>query len=256
MDMDTSQGSPQLNPTPHCRLIGHRGAAGLKPENTFVGFKKAADLNLNWIEIDTHLTQCKNWVVIHDEKLDRTTTGQGFVADKTLSELEKLEAGLWFTPPTPGEKIPTLAETINFTRELGLQLNIEVKGTEQHSKQQARRFANFIVKHCPTIYPSPLISSFDKNFLVHLRALLPTIPIGYLVEKFSPDVGETILVNHFTSLHCDAEQISVAQVQQINSLRIPVLLYTVNDPIAAKNWLENKVYALFTDVPDQLLKVT
>src|ERR1700687_4795758 len=122
-----SQYFPKILTPPRFHLIGHRGARGLRPENTMLGFKLAKDLGLNWIEFDVRLTKCNSWVVMHDATVDRTTNGKGLVIEKTLQELQALQAGLWFTPPYKDLKIPTLEEVITFGLTHNIQLNIEVK---------------------------------------------------------------------------------------------------------------------------------
>ena len=64
--------------------IGHRGAMGYEPENTLLSFKKAIELNVDMIELDVHVCKTGEVVVIHDDKVDRTTNGKGFVLKKTM----------------------------------------------------------------------------------------------------------------------------------------------------------------------------
>ena len=91
------------------KVLGHRGCAGLEPENTILAFKRAIDLGVDLIEFDVRMTKDKKLIVIHDEKLDRTTNGIGFVKDFNFAEIRKFDAG-------KGEKIPSLEETINFLK--------------------------------------------------------------------------------------------------------------------------------------------
>ena len=66
-------------------IVGHRGAAGLLPENTSVGFQYAIDLGCDYVECDVHLSKDNHLVVIHDDTVDRTTNGKGRIADLTLT---------------------------------------------------------------------------------------------------------------------------------------------------------------------------
>ncbi len=107
------------------QTIGHRGAAALEPENTLRGFRKAIEIGVDYVEFDIH--RCKSWelVVIHDETVDRTTNGKGFVRDLTLQELKKLDAG-------KGERIPTLQETIDACKgKAKLQIELKAPGLEE-----------------------------------------------------------------------------------------------------------------------------
>lgn len=77
-------------------VIGHRGAAGTFPENTMISFKEAARVGAHGIELDVHMTKDGELAVIHDEKVDRTTNGKGYVKDFTYQDLKKLDASYKF----------------------------------------------------------------------------------------------------------------------------------------------------------------
>jgi len=104
-------------------IIGHRGCV-YEPENTLLSIKKAIELGVDGVEIDVR--RCRSGersgeiVVIHDEKVDRTTNGKGYVKDFSLKYLKKLDAG-------KGEKIPTLEESINFVKKINNKNNKQIK---------------------------------------------------------------------------------------------------------------------------------
>ena len=101
--------------------LGHRGAAGVQPENTLKGFRYALNLGIDAVECDVHLTRDNHLVVIHDDTVDRTTSGTGAVRRMTLAQLRRLDAG-------QGERIPTLDEVLDLV--LGrAKLFCELKGT-------------------------------------------------------------------------------------------------------------------------------
>lgn len=93
-------------------VIAHRGASGLAPENTLAAVKKALQTEADFIEIDVHESKDGEVVVIHDATVDRTTNGTGAVADLTLAELKKLDAGVKHDSAFAGERIPTLAQVL------------------------------------------------------------------------------------------------------------------------------------------------
>ncbi len=104
--------------------IGHRGAEFLEPENTLRGFRKAIEVGVDYVEFDVHRCKSGELVVIHDETVDRTTNGKGFVEDLTLQQLKKLDAG-------KGEQIPTLQEAIDVCKgKVKMQIEIKAKGIE------------------------------------------------------------------------------------------------------------------------------
>lgn len=87
-------------------VIGHRGAAGTFPENTMISFKEAARVGAHGIELDVHMTKDGELAVIHDEKVDRTTNGKGYVKDFTYQDLQKLDASYKFKKSMEYVKFP------------------------------------------------------------------------------------------------------------------------------------------------------
>ena len=87
-------------------VIGHRGAAARAPENTLAGLRKAKELGADWVEFDVMLSGDGVPLLIHDETLQRTTTGRGRVARHTADEIRSLDAGRWFGPEFAGGAHP------------------------------------------------------------------------------------------------------------------------------------------------------
>lgn len=102
-------GSPGAPP----QVIAHRGASAHAPENTLAAFQRAIDLGAQWFELDCSLTVDGEVVAIHDDTVDRTTSGSGQVDEMTLAELKRLDAGSWFDSSFSGERIPTLGEALD-----------------------------------------------------------------------------------------------------------------------------------------------
>ena len=109
------------------KIYAHRGSSGTHPENTFAAFLDAAKLPIHGIEFDVHMTKDGELVVIHDEKIDRTSNGTGFVKDMTLAELRNYDFGSWFSYQFKGELIPTVYEVLQIFSETTHHLNIELK---------------------------------------------------------------------------------------------------------------------------------
>ncbi len=92
--------------------VGHRGTVRFAPENTLAAFRKAIELGLDLIEMDVRETKDGHLVIMHDATVDRTTNGKGQVAELTLAEIKRLDAGSWFSPQFAGERVPTLDEAL------------------------------------------------------------------------------------------------------------------------------------------------
>ena len=122
------------------KVIGHRGAAAYAPENTLEGIHTAADMNIEWVELDVKLTKDDVPIIFHDDELDRTTNGSGLVREKTYEEIRQIEAGSWYGESFTGIKIPTLEEAIEVLINRNLGLNLEIKpcpGREKETTEAA-----------------------------------------------------------------------------------------------------------------------
>jgi glycerophosphoryl diester phosphodiesterase len=96
-------------------LLGHRGLVHDAPENTLSAFAACLELRIGF-EVDVRRSKDRHLVCVHDDALDRTTDGKGKVADRTLEELKKLDAGSWFHPAFRGERVPTLDEVLGLVK--------------------------------------------------------------------------------------------------------------------------------------------
>ena len=109
------------------KVYAHRGYSGKYPENTMLAFRKAAETGCDGIELDVQLTKDGKIVVIHDETVDRTTTGTGRVKDYTYEELIKLDAAKLFGGKYGFCPIPSFEEYCQWAAGQDLVTNIEIK---------------------------------------------------------------------------------------------------------------------------------
>lgn len=107
-------------------VCGHRGASATAPENTLAAFRGAVDAGCELVELDIFLTRDEELVVVHDEKLGRTTDVKGRVAELTLEEIRACDAGLWFGEAFAGERVPLLREALETIRGRAIAM-VEVK---------------------------------------------------------------------------------------------------------------------------------
>lgn len=150
--------------------IAHRGAKGYEPENTLIAFRKAIDLGCDAIELDVHLSSDFEIVVIHDETINRTTSGKGFVNQMKLSELKSFLIHDKY-------QIPTLQEVFELINH-NIFINIELKSYETANKVVELIERYVLEKNWK--YENFIISSFDWNALQQVRFLNDEIQIGVL----------------------------------------------------------------------------
>lgn len=106
--------------------IAHRGASAKRPENTLPAFKQAFHDRADVIEMDVRLSSDNEFILLHDKSVDRTTNGSGLVANMTLQEIQRLDAGNYFSPKFSGVRIPTLREALRtFGKHIYMLLDIK-----------------------------------------------------------------------------------------------------------------------------------
>ena len=218
-------------------VIGHRGAAGLAPENTLASFSHAVRLGVDAVELDVHLSADGRLVVIHDAGVERTTNGSGKVAATTFAALRRLDAG-------DGERIPTLDEVLEAVP-ARVAVNIELKG-----RGTAAPVARAVADRNRTL----LVSAFDHGELARFRDLCPDIPCAPLLAEWRPGVLGTARALDAWSVNLAdriADKPTVSAVRESGRL---CLVYTVNDAERAAALHAMGVAGVFSDFPDRLLK--
>lgn len=158
-------------------IFGHRGASGHAPENTLPSFKLAMDMGADGFELDVHMSRDGELVVIHDETVDRTTDGTGFVKDLTLAQLKALDASNHMDAYR-GAKIPTLAEVYDLIRDTGHIVNVEIK-TDECFYPQIEEKCLALAKE-KGVEDRIIYSSFNHHTLLKMRALQPDVKLGML----------------------------------------------------------------------------
>ncbi len=226
--------------SPLPRWIAHRGGGALAPENTLAGIRLAARMGYRAVEFDVMLSADGTPVLIHDETLERTTNGSGLVCQTADRELFALDAG-------NGERIPRFSEAASLCRELGLLANVEIKpaaGFERATAETVVRLAAAIWRDAPE---QALLSSFVPEAVVLARDLAPELRRSLLFEVVPDDWLATLRQTRAYALHCDHSTVTDAVLQEAAAQGVPVLCYTVDDPVTATELLARGVSGFFTD---------
>lgn len=233
---------------PH--IVAHRGASIEAPENTLAAIRVAQARGAKWIECDVTLSADNKCVLIHDDTLDRTTTGTGPIHETDLAGLRALDAGAWFSDTYKGERIPTLEEALETLAALEMGVNLEIKPSGCDAERLCHEVAAILKgrRDVPI-----LLSSFDKSTLPLLAKLLPEIPRGWLVEKIPADWQEELMALGADALHVDHKPLDAETAGEIVRAGVPLICYTVNDPVRARDLLEWGVSSVITDNPALML---
>lgn len=219
-------------------LTGHRGAAALEPENTLLSMQKAIDLGVDQIEIDVHLTRDQHLVVIHDTTVDRTTDGQGAVADFALEEIKRLDAG-------KGERIPTLQEVIDLVRGKVV-LQIELKGPDT-----AEPVVRTIEQN--NIESEVLLTSFVHERLREARQLNPSLALGALWSQPPPDACEQAIDMGAEAIHILHPNIDAQLVQKAHAHGLMIRAWNPDTVEEIQRVIDLGVDAIGSNRPDLLI---
>ena len=205
--------------------IAHRGYSELYPENTIPAFEKAIEAGADMIEFDVHLSRDGKPVVIHDNDVDRTSNGRGFVKDMTLAELKELDFNFRMTGDAGAIRIPTLDEVIDAVSGR-IMLNIELKNCPH--KYHGVEEAVIAAIRDRGIRDQVIVSSFDHYALLKVKELAPEIRTGMLYEGGWLRFQDEVLELEVYSIHPAIDTIDVDQLAwaRENGYRIYVWVAT------------------------------
>lgn len=229
--------------------MAHRGYSSKAPENTMPAFELALEAGSGGIELDVHLTKDGEVVVIHDNKVDRTTNGEGPVGSFTMAELRELDAGSWFSSEFKGTRIPTLREVLELIKDHNVLLNVETKaslGFEQLNDRVAPLLDEY------GMWERTIISSFNHYALVHMKAIRPQARTGILYNcglvdpwVYAKSIGASALhPHHMTAIP------ELVQAAQQNGMMVNV--WTVDEADDIERVKLAKVDSIITNVPGRV----
>ena len=236
------------------KVIGHRGAAAYAPENTLEGVREAARRGVGWVEVDAKLTSDEVVILMHDDTLDRTTTGRGSVASAGRALIATLDAGAWFGPDWRGAGVPTLADALVLLAELGLQANIEIKSCPGRDAETARGVVEVIRRDWSADRPWPLLSSFSSLSLAAARDAGEELPRGLLIWEYRSDWASLAGDLGCVSIHCADQHLHRDWARQIRQAGYGLAVYTVNDVARAVELAAWGVQCFISDRPDAILE--
>jgi glycerophosphoryl diester phosphodiesterase len=232
-------------------IIGHRGYPAKYPENTLAAFQGALAAGVKMIELDVMLSRDRRLVVIHDERLERTTNGKGAVADHTLAELKRLDAGSWFDGAFAGQQLPELGEVLDLVNGRTY-ANIEIKSSayEPHHPPDAVEKQVVELLRQKQMLDTVLVSSFDVNILEQLAAMKAAPAIAFISEEpADTDTLEMCTRLNAFSWHPDCKIVAKTQVEMMHAHGINVFPWTVNEIEDFNAMRDMKVEGVITNDP-------
>ena len=226
----------------------HRGASGYAPENTLAAFQKAVDLDADGVELDIQLTKDDQIVVIHDETIDRTSDGKGWVKDYTLEEWRAFNYNRT-KPEYKHADIPTMREVFELLKPTGLFINIEIKtGVVFYEKIEEKILA--LTKEMG-MEDRVCYSSFNHYTVTRIHELKPDAEVGFLYADGPIDMPSYGVKHGVNALHPALYNLQYdGFVKECKEKGLKLNVWTVNERPYMEMCCQYGVDAIITNYPD------
>ena len=233
--------------------FAHRGFSGKYPENTMLAFEKAIAEGVDGIELDVQLTKDGEVVIIHDEKIDRTTDGEGYVVDYTYEELSKFDASYIYRGKMGFNKIPTLREYFELVKDLDIITNIELKtgineylGIEEKVWDLIQDFK---------LQDKIIISSFNHFSVMRMKKIAPNMKYGFLSEDWIIDAGKYTHSHGIQCYHPRFNNLIPEVIEELKSYGLEINTWTVNLESDMRYLISHKIDVIIGNYPDLAKKI-
>lgn len=229
------------------RVIGHRGAAALAPENTWASFDAAVSLGVDAFETDVRATSDGELVLIHDERLDRTTNGEGLIHATPWSAVRSLDAGSWLSERFRGTRVPCLQETLERYGQLThLVLEIKQPGIELEVLKTVRSLG---------LTDRVTFTSFDFSAVSRIKAKFPPAEVGFLTSDLDWGSVRRTIEADLDQFCPPASFVTRAVVSRWKSLGLEVRAWGVKDFNVMMRAVRAEVDGMTVDFPHLLLNL-
>lgn len=229
------------------KVWAHRGASAHAPENTLPAFELAHSLGADGIELDVQLSKDGVPVVIHDERIDRVSDGDGYVCDYTLEELRDFNMNQHF-PKYGKVTIPTLDEVYGLVQGMDMMINLELKNSEifyEKLEEKVLRLAEEYGLEDRMVY-----SSFNHYSMRKIQKLLPSAKTAVLYSEGILDIGEYAKKNGIYAVHPSLKNMEYPEVdivRECHERNVRVHVWTVNEKRDIEKMREMGVDAVVTN---------
>ncbi|NMP38537.1 MAG: glycerophosphodiester phosphodiesterase [Clostridiales bacterium] len=243
------------------KVIAHRGASKVCPQNTIPAFKKAVEMGADGFENDVHLTKDGRIVVCHNYNIDDTSNGSGYINDLTFDELRSYDFGSYFSADFAGTQIPTLEEFLDVARDGDIEvINIEIKGPRDGNLEIVKKTIDMVKDF--GLFDRLLISSFDDKSLLACKQIDPRTQTGLLYSPDSPIIERIFddQLGFAESLGCDAVHplffyVDEDYVADSHKRGMKVNPWTTDTEMIINGMLDCGCDGLITDYPDLARKI-
>ncbi|MBY8976336.1 hypothetical protein KHP62_10995 [Rhodobacteraceae bacterium NNCM2] len=235
------------------RIIAHRGASRMAPENTLAAFREAHSQGVSWIEFDVSLIGDGTPIIHHDGTLDRCTNQSGPITSITAGDLPGITAGGWFSPRYSDEPLPRLDAALDLIGELDLYANLEIKTHDEAPE----RIAGVVETHLAQYSWSRdriVVSSFEIPTLEAFRRLSPEQPVAVLWSDPPTGWQEVTRRLSASALHIDYRSITSELLLEAKREGLDLRVYTINQPDLMVPFRQAGLTSVITDHPPLFLE--
>jgi len=238
-----------MAPWPFPLWIAHRGAGKLAPENTLAAFRLGASHGHTAFECDVKLSADGVLFLLHDDTLDRTTSGRGAAGPRPWAELSRLDAGSWHSAAYAGEPIASFEAIAAYCTANAHRVDLEIKPSPGADLETGRAVGHAVRRlwHGTPV----LLSSFKTQALTGARDSAPELPRALLLDKLWPGCLETAASLDCAAIITDHRLMDAPLLAQIHAAGRRALVYTVNDEPRARELIALGIDSIVTDAVDR-----
>ena len=239
-------------------VVAHRGDSAHFPENSLSAFRSAISKGADLIELDLCLSRDRVPVVIHDRTLERTTNGNGAVAEMDFSQLRKLDCGSWLDLRFREERLPSLKEVLQLVSGQ-ICLNIEIKGSAYEARPGEDGIESQV---CQLVYglgcaDQVVVSSFEHRVLDRIRGVPESLPVAPLLEgpASAEEIIRLVRKHHAFSCHVNERHLGPELAEELGKEGIVLLAYTVNNEQRIRELADWGISGIITNDPGSMRKL-
>ena len=236
--------------------VGHRGASAYAPENTLAAFRAAKSKNADYFELDVQQTKDRTPIIMHDTTLSRTTNAESVypgrspwrVGDFTLRQIERLDAGSWFSSRFRHERVPTLARTLREMEGSDLKLLLEIKNPSLYPGL-TRRIVERLRAEPDWLVPDRLIvQSFDWPSVQEFHRLMPAVRTAVLGTPATAQLTE--IARYAEYVNPRSETINSAYVRRVHAHHMKVFAWDADSQAVMRRLVGDRVDGIIADRPE------
>jgi glycerophosphoryl diester phosphodiesterase len=230
------------------QIISHRGYSAKYPENTMIAFQRAVELGTHGIELDVQMSKDGEIVICHDETIDRTSNGSGYIKDMTVKELKQYDFGSKFNrihAKYEFQEIPTLKEYFEYIKDFDVFTNVELKTNIFKYEGIQMKLWDLIKEF--EMEERTIISSFNHHSIMEMKKIAPHIKCGFLTMCGLLHPGTYTKQYSVECYHPVFRSLTEEDIKNCQSENIEINTYTVNDEKQIMRLIDYHITNIITD---------